>query len=340
MQRLPTRVLRTAAPVVSRVLRALPLGERIDAFLLRQIWSRGSAEMLDSYLVSGYQNPRINVQSILLRHFLVRRVFGPGFDELMDEELRFAVELNEALRVSAAELGVVMGSYLDPAKQAAVRRAEAAIAGRETEFEGRWRAALAGRSATRASVLELACGSANDYRAFAAYGIADHLDYRGVDLTEKNIANARRRHPGVAFEVADIVDLRYPDASFDYVVASDIFEHLSVENMERALGHAVRLARRGLALTFFNMHDGPDHDVRLKGAYHWNRLSRPVIEEHLRRHGADVSVVAVHAFLKERFGYSHTYNRHAYSMFADVGDPGGTDGAGHATLSASEAVGR
>jgi hypothetical protein len=31
--------------------------------------------------VSGYQNPRINVQSILLRHFLIERAIGPGFDE-------------------------------------------------------------------------------------------------------------------------------------------------------------------------------------------------------------------------------------------------------------------
>jgi SAM-dependent methyltransferase len=311
------RALAAGAGLVGPLVSRLPRGGRTERLLLRLTWAATSAEMLDRYLVSGYQNPRINVQSILLRHFLVDRLFGRTFDELEEAELRFAVELNEALRVRAAELGVRMGSYVNPAKLAAVSRVDETIADRDMEFVERWRGALEDLPAPRASVLELACGSANDYRAMVEAGIAAHLDYRGLDLAAKNIDNARRRFPGVAFEVGDVTHVRHPDRSFDYVVASDIFEHLSLEGMERALAEASRIARRGVALTFFNMAEVGEHVVQRRNVYFWNRLSSPRIEERLRAEFGTVEVVGIHAMLRDRFGYEHTYDRHAVSIFAD-----------------------
>ena len=272
--------------------------------------------MLDRYLVSGYQNPRINVQSVLLRHFLNERIGVTDGDDLMDGELRLAVELNEVLRLRAAELGVQMGSYLNPSRQAAVRRVDAAIADRDTTFMERWRERLSGVTAVPVTVLEGACGSANDYRAFAECGLAPHIDYRGIDLSEKNVANARRRFPLVPFEVGDVRHLPFGDDSFDYLVASDIFEHLPLEGMEQALAEAMRVARRGLALTFFNMHDAPEHGVRPTRLYHWNRLSRPLIEERLQRRFPTIRVVPIAPWLRDRYGYAHSYNPRAYSIFA------------------------
>lgn len=300
-----------------RALGALPLGDRIERALLEAIWSTRSAAMLDSYLVSGYQNPRINVQSILLRHFFVRRLVGTAPEQLMDRELRFAIELNEVLRRRAAELGVTMGSYLDPDRQAAVRRVDHAIAPRQDELASRWRALLDGLPAAhRLRVLELACGSANDYRAFVDYGLAAHLDYVGIDITPKNIANARRRFPQVDFEVADARHLPFAERSFDYVIASDLFEHLSIDGMETALGEAMRLARDGLALTFFNMSEAPEHHVERRRSYHWNRLSRPRVQALLAPDFGSPTVIPVATWLDERYGYPHSYNRHAYSIFA------------------------
>jgi ubiquinone/menaquinone biosynthesis C-methylase UbiE len=235
----------------------------------------------------------------------------------MADEIRFAVEMNEALRTRAAELGVTMGAYLDPDKAEGVGRVEEAIRPRETEMVDRWRAALEGRTAETVSVLELACGSANDYRTFAEAGLARFIEYRGIDLTPKNIENARRRFPGVAFEVGDIRAIDAPDRSFDYVIAADIFEHLSPEAREEALDEATRLARRGLALTFFNMAEIPEHEVHPKRIYYWNRLSRAQIEERLRPSFPRIEVVPIAEWLRAHAGYDRTYNRHAYSIFAE-----------------------
>lgn len=311
------RAKRWIGDATARAAAWLPRRGMVERVLLRRWWNSARADMLDTYLVSGYQNPRINVQSILLRHFLVRRLFGDEFATLMSEELRFAVELNEILRARAAEAGVKIGAYLDPKKQRAIRDVEEAIRDREATFVTRWHAELSGRLSGRLRVLELACGSANDYRAFAEYGIAEHLDYVGVDLTAKNISNARRRFPGIDFRVSDIRDVGEPDGSFDYVIASDIYEHLAPESMEQALDETLRLASRGVALTFFNMADIDQHEVRPQGMYHWNRLSRRLIVDRLRRRFTSVEVIAVADLLAERFGYRHTYNRRAVSIFAE-----------------------
>lgn len=299
-----------------RVMRLLPSVDRARRFVLERAWTPLSSEMLDVYLVSGYQNPRINIQSILLRHYLIRRLFGDEFRELMEAEIRFAVVLNEALRVRAGELGVKMGSFTDPARYGEVKRVDEAIAGRDTEFADRWTATLADRRAEPLSVIEFACGSANDYRAFVEYGLARFLDYRGVDLTAKNIANARRRFPGAQFEVGDVVNLLYPDGAFDTVIASDLFEHLAVDVMDRALDEAGRLARHAAVLTFFNMQDIEEHVVQPKGAYHWNRLSRPRVEARLRGRFTSVTATPIAMWLTEQYGYAHSYNRGAWTIVA------------------------
>ena len=45
-------------------------------------------------LVQGVEDPRINVQSILTRHFLIEQLFGNRFAEVTEAELRFAVVMN------------------------------------------------------------------------------------------------------------------------------------------------------------------------------------------------------------------------------------------------------
>jgi SAM-dependent methyltransferase len=56
---------------------------------LARSWMRHEATWLRDYLVAGVEDPRLNIQSILSRHFLIRSFFGNCFEELMEEEVRF-----------------------------------------------------------------------------------------------------------------------------------------------------------------------------------------------------------------------------------------------------------
>jgi ubiquinone/menaquinone biosynthesis C-methylase UbiE len=303
--------------VAARILRRVRPGLGTEERLLRWSWASRDAERLDEYLSIGWQNPRINLQSILIRHTLLRRLFGSEFEDQMRAEIAFAVELNEALRLESGRMGVPINSFLDATRQARIRQVEQVIVGREREFEKRWRATLAGRTAAPLSVLELACGSANDYRAFADYGLAPFLTYAGIDLNPKNIANARRRFPDVDFEIGNAMEVRREDLSVDVVIASDLFEHLPLAGAEKVLGDAIRLARHEVILSFFNMAEIPEHDHRPVAAYHWNLLSRARYEEALAAVFPKVTVTPIAAWLKREFGYPHTYNPGAYTVVAE-----------------------
>jgi ubiquinone/menaquinone biosynthesis C-methylase UbiE len=284
---------------------------------LRGVWAGYRPEMLDIYLVSGYQDPRINSQSILGRHTLVRALFGSEFEDLMREEFAHAVELNEVIRLRAEELGVKLTATLDPAGQADVQRVTEVIADRAPVFAQRWREALAGREAPSISVLEFACGSANDYRAFADYGIARFLDYTGIDLNKTNIANAKRNFPDVNFRVGSILSLPEADRSIDYVIGFDILEHLSLEAMQTAVDEAVRICQRGLYFAFFRMEEIPENVDDPRGNYHINRLSAPRMREQMTQKFTSAQVMHMPTLLKDDYGYTHSYNRKAFTLITE-----------------------
>jgi SAM-dependent methyltransferase len=315
--RRPRKLLKRGVDAGRRLTRRLPFGRRAEAAPAQHAWA-GSADVLDRYLVAGYQNPRLNVQSILVRHVLLADILGDGARAGMEDEIRYAIELNETLRVRAAELGVTMGVFRDPERLAEVERVSAAVADKDHAFLDRWRDELRAVPPSRIPVLEFACGSADDYRAFAECGLGRCLCYCGIDLNPHNIANARRRHPEARFEVDDILALRFEDRSFDHVVAADIFEHLSPDAFRRAIDEAGRLARRSLIFTFFNMADAPEHEIRPMRSYHRNLLSRARIEEHVRSLGFEtVLSLPIAEWLETSYGYGHSYNPNAWTIIAE-----------------------
>jgi len=73
-------------------------------------------------------------------------------------------------------------------------------------------------------VLDLGCGE-GDFTVWLAEAGARVL---GVDVAEAALRRARRRHPGVEFELAPIDgELPVPDASYDVVWASEVIEHVA-----------------------------------------------------------------------------------------------------------------
>jgi len=72
--------------------------ERETADLARS-WGKHDRGFLRDYLVRDVEDPRINIQSVLTRHFLMERVLPGRFGQLKEHELRFAITANWLLGI-------------------------------------------------------------------------------------------------------------------------------------------------------------------------------------------------------------------------------------------------
>jgi SAM-dependent methyltransferase len=325
---------------------------------------RHDHEMLRDYLVADVEDPRLNVQSILTRHFLIDAATEGRFAGLMEQELRFAVVMNWLLELGKDNLsGENFMAVLDALERGAdnaegvaippfatniyrtlpvdvesiaipnyLRRCLERAATDRTRlpfwddtlglFQRVWLEALASVTPRPVSVLEPACGSANDYRFLDGCGLGRLMNYTGFDLCEKNVANARALFPGTRFDVGNVFAIAAADKAFDLCFVHDLLEHLSPVGIERAVEEMCRVTRTGICLAFFSMHEGPDHIVRPVEDYHWNTLSFDRIRASFERHGFETEAIHIATFLKWRFACDETHNPAAYSLFCRV-KPGG-----------------
>jgi SAM-dependent methyltransferase len=320
---------------------------------LAKSWMQHDRNTLRDYLVQDVEDPRINVQSILTRHFLSEHLFGKRFDLLAEHELRFGLVVNWLLgllkkSVTAGQLQVVLDALLtgrgdaegleipsyvsetfadlmlpnyicDLLNWAPVEATEAPIPEYlMSTFQAIWREVLAGERPQCISVLEPACGSANDYRFIEAFGIARLLDYTGFDLCEKNVRNAKLMFPEARFDVGNVLEIDADDKAFDYCFVHDLFEHLSIEAMEAAIAEICRVTRQGICAGFFNMHEDDRHKVRVVGDYHWNKLSMARTKATFERHASAIQVIHIDRFLASKFGCRDTHNKGAYTFVVSL----------------------
>lgn len=281
---------------------------------LRRTWAARRPETAHATEGTGHPDARIDVQSVLGRHALIRALFGSTYDDLMREELHDAARLRQTLREREEDLGGSRVPATDAERGAAMWRVLEPYEVQASAYAVRWRNALRGRNARPLTVLEPACGSASDYRAMAQFGLARFLTYTGIDLDRTTIQRTRRRLPGVDLRVGSILSLPFPDRSVDFVIAYDIFEHLSVPAMRQALTEVVRVSRRGLYLAFSRMAEVPDHVVAPGGSYHCTTLSAPRIRDYLAQAYPRVDVVSIADLLRELHGQPPSGNSQAYSM--------------------------
>ena len=324
-----------------------------------KVWSRYGSAQLDRYLIQEVEHPALNAQSVLMRSFLMDRLFPGRFHDLIERELYFSAvasfgllalregwfsQLRDAL-LSAGEDDIpgpdpALPGFLTvgfrPAPGFSVtglmdQLLECSRQGFDqfkSPFEDEIRQALASSTAgeggtpdRRPMVLELACGSANDFRFWHQFGFADRIDYCGVDVCPENIANARTRFPQHDFRVADACALPMADASADVVVAFDLYEHLSEQALEQAIAETARVSRDELWLSFFNAAPVSAHEFRPVDGYHWNLLSLDLLVRELALHDFQSQVVDVAAELSARFpGYRH-HNEQAFVLLAGRLDP-------------------
>ncbi len=314
-------------------------------------WSKHNSLVLRDHLVKDVEDPRINVQSILTRHWLINQLFGDKYDDLMEHEIRFALVMNWLLallkkNVRTSQLqtilycliekqnsaeGITIPSYVfetfsklavpnyicNALSLPASECAEGIIPDYIISTFGRiWKEILADERHEKISVLESACGSANDYRFIDAFGIGKFLDYAGIDLCEKNVCNAKRMFPEIDFKVGNAIEIQAGDKEYDYCFVHDLFEHLSIEAMEHAVSELCRITKKGICAGFFNMYDGSEHVVNAVNSYHWNKLSKGVICRLFEEDFHHFEIIHIDKFLSTKYNFGDTHNKNAYTFIA------------------------
>jgi len=314
---------------------------------LRYSWDKYSYNQLDTYLVSDVEDPRINCQSILSRALIADSLWPNHFTNLIEADIRFGAVMtwllgelrkgydrHELLRSIETDMGHTCPTFVRETYnwlQSAefpisdyislalynvnLDKPEQLLFDKAVEtFSQTWRLALRGCVKKNIRLLEVACGSANDYRFIDQYGLSEFVNYTGIDISEKNITNAKARFPQTDFRIASIIDSGIPDESVDYLFVHDLFEHLSAHALKRAMSEILRVVRHQAWLHFFNVKRCSDHIIRPVDRYHWNTLSLDRLCQMIDDLGSMFEIVPISDFLGNKFrGYSH-YNGGAFTI--------------------------
>jgi hypothetical protein len=374
---------------------------------LARSWMQHEASWLRDYLVAGVEDPRLNIQSILSRHFLVQLILGNQFEELIEQEIRFGAVMNWLRNVAGGDDEEIAAGILHALQRGAdnveglaiphfvlqtftrlpitgrhqipnyiesflsgnvaiearqqclfngVRPSSGAAmseAGNGSEcpkptevpqlaspgdghtpliyyrelvldtFQNLWAEALrnAAQTCTQSSqshsLLEPACGSANDYRFIQSYGLGSLFDYTGFDLCAKNITNAQTLFPRAHFAIGNVFEIAAPARSFDLCLVHDLFEHLSLEGLDVAVREVCRVTRQSICVGFFQMDEISEHVVRPLDEYYWNLLSARRMKSSFARQGFSAQIVHIGTFLRQQIGCDNTHNPNAYTFVLD-----------------------
>lgn len=104
-------------------------------------------------------------------------------------------------------------------------------------------------------VLDVGCGLGDSTARLAAACAAD-AQVTGINLSEAQIAEARRRHPALDFEVMDATRLTFADESVDRIVSVEAVFHFN--RRTDFLAHARRVLRPGGRMVLSDVLFTPD----------------------------------------------------------------------------------
>jgi ubiquinone/menaquinone biosynthesis C-methylase UbiE len=90
-------------------------------------------------------------------------------------------------------------------------------------------------------VLEVGCGQGIRTKLMAEH--FPNAEITGIDRSSELLAEARKHTPAITFIEADLYELPFSDASFDFVYARLVFMHLT--DAERALKSLLRVLKPG-----------------------------------------------------------------------------------------------
>ena len=97
------------------------------------------------------------------------------------------------------------------------------------------------------SFLDAGCGEG--FVARRIIETAPGIDVTGCDVSADALEIAAAATPGARFVLGSVVELPFPDRSFDVVGCFEVLEHLPGESPRRALSEIARVARRAVVLS-------------------------------------------------------------------------------------------
>ncbi len=112
-------------------------------------------------------------------------------------------------------------------------------------------------------ILDLGCGNGRYFE----YLKNKKVNYFGIDVSDNLIKIAKNKYPGANFQVADALNLPFPDGFFDKVVGVAVFHHIpSVELRVSFLKEAKRILKPGgiIILTVWNFREIKEFFLYLK----------------------------------------------------------------------------
>lgn len=83
------------------------------------------------------------------------------------------------------------------------------------------------------SVLDVGCGLADFYTHLLKKGV--DVRYTGIDIVPELIEAGQGKYPGLDLQVRDLQEMPFPEASFDYVVCSQVFNLRLPDNRNEVL---------------------------------------------------------------------------------------------------------
>jgi ubiquinone/menaquinone biosynthesis C-methylase UbiE len=99
--------------------------------------------------------------------------------------------------------------------------------------------------------LDIGCGGGIQYAALSDFFSDKEWQYTGVDITPKMLNFARKSFPDARFDLGDAADLDYQDEEYDVCVIRHVLEHHPLNNGEKILHEALRIAKNAVLLLFF-----------------------------------------------------------------------------------------
>jgi len=92
-------------------------------------------------------------------------------------------------------------------------------------------------------LLDAGCGK-GDFFPYAGTS-----DYYGIDISEDNVIYASRQH-GNVFMVRDVLQTEFDDDYFDILVAIEVIEHLTLEDLSLFIREVRRITKNGSKIVF------------------------------------------------------------------------------------------